>query len=650
MTRPTFDSGQEPVSLGMEEAPTGPENQDSRQDSLPGDIAGLLVQDGVITAEQLAYAKRVRTKLPAPRPVLQVLQDLRYVTREQLQNSLRAHRHGIRLGSLLVELGHLRERDLEALLEKQKERKGVKLGELVVESRLMDEGELLEVLSFQFGMMYIPAPALDIDLDLARKATLGWYDTYRCIPVEKREDQVVVAFSDPLDDRAFDAARKIFGDDLLAAISRPSAIKEAIVRLTSGMGPGPGVSASENQIVGAVNNLIAGAAREGASDIHLEPMRDLLRVRLRLDGVLVPFMEFPAAMISGITSRIKIMAKADIAEKRRHQDGRILFEFGNQTLDIRVSFYITLHGEKIVLRLLNNRSRLLDIQSVGMAPRMLQRFIEDALDAPSGVVIITGPTGSGKTTTLYSSINYLNDTNTSIITAEDPVEYVIDGISQCSINPKISVTYEETLRHIVRQDPDVIVIGEIRDLFSAETAIQAALTGHKVLTTFHTEDSIGGLLRLLNMNIEAFLISSTVVSVVAQRLLRRVCPLCADEARLSPYEVRRLGYEARDLDGVVLKVPRGCAECRYTGYKGRVAIFELLVLNETVKDALIARKTSYEIRRISTQTSGLVTLLEDGIVKAIKGETTFEEIIHRLPRLARPRPLAELKRLLGEIG
>jgi len=279
---------------------------------------------------------------------------------------------------------------------------------------------------------------------------------------------------------------------------------------------------------------------------------------------------------------------------------------------------------------------------------MLQRYLEDVLDTPSGVVIITGPTGSGKTTTLYGSLTYLNDPGTSIITAEDPVEYVIEGISQCSINPKINLNYEDTLKSIVRQDPDIIVIGEVRDKFSAETAIQAALTGHKVLTTFHTEDSIGGLLRLLNMDIEAFMISSTVVSVVAQRLLRRICPHCATDQVLTPHQMRRLGYESREIRPLALKFGRGCGSCGFLGYRGRVAVFELLVLNDMVKDALIAHRTSYEIRRISAESTGLVTLLEDGIQKALHGWTTFDEIIRELPRLSKPRPPEELDRLLGE--
>jgi type IV pilus assembly protein PilB len=282
-----------------------------------------------------------------------------------------------------------------------------------------------------------------------------------------------------------------------------------------------------------------------------------------------------------------------------------------------------------------------------MSPRVMERFLEEALDVPSGVILITGPTGSGKTTTLYGAVNYLNNDETCIVTAEDPVEYIVDGIAQCSINPQINVTFEETLRSMVRQDPDVLVLGEIRDRFSAEAAIQAALTGHKVLTTFHTEDTIGGLLRLMNMDIETFLISSTVVSVLAQRLLRRICPECREPYRPTPAELRRLGYSSAEIAGAEFATGRGCAHCHYSGYEGRVGVFELLVLNEDVKNALRSRTSSTEIRRASMQSSGLVTLLEDGIAKAASGQTTIAEVLRNLPRIEKPRPVAEIRRIQG---
>ncbi len=309
----------------------------------------------------------------------------------------------------------------------------------------------------------------------------------------------------------------------------------------------------ENTAIGLVDAIILDAIDGNVSDIHVEPQEDRVRVRFRRDGVLEIYKEYPLDLYNTIVSRLKIISSADITEKRRHQGGRILFDYPGGQLDLRASFYVTIYGEAVVMRLLNRQGTLIDIGALGMYPRMQKRFINDALNKPSGVLIITGPTGSGKTTTVYSCINFINNPNVSIITAEEPVEYVVPGISQCSIDPKINLTFDETLRHIVRQDPDIIVIGEIRDTYSAEVAVQAALTGHKVLTTFHTEDSIGGLIRLLNMDIEAFLISSTVVSVVAQRLLRKVCTECSDEYKPSQAELQLLGYTQKDITGAPLQ-------------------------------------------------------------------------------------------------
>jgi type IV pilus assembly protein PilB len=401
-------------------------------------------------------------------------------------------------------------------------------------------------------------------------------------------------------------------------------------------------------VVRTVDEVLEAAIEAEASDVHIEPVKDRVLIRFREDGVLVPRRDLPLDMAPAFTSRLKVLCKADIAERRRHQGGRLFFSSRGRQIDVRASFYVTVAGEKIVLRLLNRERPLLSLSEIGMFPIMLERFCEDALERPSGVILVTGPTGSGKTSTLYSCVHHINDPEIAIITAEDPVEYTIDGIAQCSLKPEIDLTFEESLRHIVRQDPDVIVIGEIRDQFSAETAIQAALTGHKVLTTFHTEDTIGGLLRLLNMNIEAFLISSTVISVVAQRLVRRVCEECAEPYQPTATDLRRIGYRGNDMDGAEMRVGRGCERCRQTGYRGRVAIFELLVLEEAIRDAIIAHSTSHEIRRISRENSSLVSLFEDGIVKAAKGLTTVREITRVLPRLDKPRPLPELRRLVGD--
>lgn len=613
-----------------------------------GMITKLLLKENIISDQQLAYAVRVRSKLTTPKTMIDTLLDLGYLSHDLLQSVLRNNRVSIRLGDFLVELGYLRDSDLKQALGIQSESKGRKrLGEILVDRSFIEERKLLEALSYQLGYPLIELTFVAIDRTLLSVIPLSACRDLEMVPVRREDSFVLLALSDPLDQKAHDCARKYLGDQARFVIASKESIRNTLNALERSVAQP--VLSDENSIIGMINTLLDKAIEEGASDIHIEPMKDRLRVRFRLDGVLHHHKDFPKDIAPQLSTRIKVMAQADIAEKRRHQGGRMLFKSHTHgiDLDLRVSIFITIYGEKIVMRLLNNKTSLLDIKDIGMAPRMLEHFIYEAVEVPSGVMIITGPTGSGKTCTLYSCINYLNDANTSIITAEDPVEIVIDGISQCSINSSIGVTFEETLRHIVRQDPDIIVLGEIRDNFSAETAIQAALTGHKVLTTFHTEDSIGGLIRLMNMEIEAFLISSTVVCVVAQRLLRRICPECAEPYLPTPHDLSRLNVNASDLVGAEFKIGRGCKACRFSGYRGRVGVFELLVMNEMVKNAILNRKSSYDIRKISIETSGMVTLLEDGLVKGARGEISLKEIISDLPRLGKPRSLSELRRILG---
>jgi len=611
------------------------------------DIPELLIKAGKLTREQLAYTKRIQSKLEAPRPVLELLKELKFVSEDQVKEVIKTIETPVPLGNLLVELGYIRKADLDVVLKIQAEtRPHRRLVEVIMERHLIDEHCLAEVLSLQLGCPYVEPDFAEIDPKLFHRVPSKWYENHSFIPVRLENGAPLVAFSDPMDKNDLMAARDIFGNNMVVAIACRSSIERAVKRVQNAkqrerISPG-----DENSIIALVNGIIVAAIERKASDIHIEPLKMHTRVRFRQDGVLIHYEDFPAHLMGAVTNRLKVMCDVDITEKRRHQGGRFSFEHGEIQLDLRVSFYVTVYGEKIVLRLLNRHGVLIHLEDLCMSPRMLERFKEYALYLPSGVILVTGPTGSGKTTTVYSCINHINDPHTSIITAEEPVEYVIDGISQCSINPRIQLTYEETLRHIVRQDPDVIVIGEIRDSFSAEIAVQAALTGHKVLTTFHTEDSIGGLIRLLNMNIEAFLISSTVVSVLAQRLLRRICPECGVAYRPTPLELQRLGYGYSDIQGANFQRGQGCSNCQYTGYRGRIGIFELLILNEGIRTAMIEHKTSQEIRRISIEATDLVTLMEDGLVKAASGTTSIQELLRCLPRLQKPRPLQALKRLL----
>jgi type IV pilus assembly protein PilB len=614
-------------------------------------IIRLLLEANKVTRAQVEHAARVQAKLTTFQPLLKILKDLKFASEQDVKEILRAASSPIRIGDLLVELGHISPDDLESACHLQKESSPQeKLGRILVKHNFIEEQAFIEVLSIQMGYPFIEPALNNIDRTLCDKVPKSLMASHGFVPIksDKNEDgSVRVAFADPLDQEALQAARRFLGTNVVPVIAQGRSIKKTL-ELLAEKKAGLALAVDNNTVVGTVNSIILAALKNSASDIHIEPMEDRLHVRFREDGVLNHFKDFPKEIIPAFTSRLKIMCQADITEKRRHQGGRILFEHDEGQLDLRVSFFVTIHGEKIVLRLLNRKQELYDLQSIGMAPRMLARFLEDAVYHPSGVVLVTGPTGSGKTSTVYSCIHALKSPQVSIITAEEPVEYVIEGIAQCSIDPKIDLTFEETLRHIVRQDPDVIVIGEIRDAYSAEVAVQAALTGHKVLSTFHTEDTIGGLIRLLNMDIAPFLVSSTVVSVLAQRLLRRVCPHCAVDAKPTPVQLQRLRSAAGDLAGAHFKKGRGCRMCKQTGYRGRIGVFELLVLDEPVRTAILAQKTSFEIRTISINHSGLITLLEDGLVKAANGVTTVEEILRCLPIFSPPRPLAELRRLAGE--
>jgi type IV pilus assembly protein PilB len=613
-----------------------------------GRIVSILLSEKMVTDEQVKYALRIHRKLSTPVPLIEILKDLNYISEDQIKETIRSHRLSMRIGDLLVELGHLTEHDLKSAFSIQEEQKVKrKLGEILVERSFIDERKLIEVLSIQMGFAYVDPQFLNIDKTLFAKAPIKWYDEHPQIPVRQEGDDVVVAMIDPLDKHEIDAAKQVFGEGIIPAIAAKHSILEAVKKSRRSMAGKTRNLVDPDSVVGIVDTIIMDAYREGASDVHIEPLQERLRIRFRLDGVLLQYKDFPKEMAPALTSRIKIMCGADIAEKRRHQDGRIVFEVSDVQLDLRVSIYVTLYGEKIVFRLLRQEATLLKAEETGIAPRLFQRFKEQALERPSGVILVTGPTGSGKTTTIYSFINYLNNPMTCIVTAEEPVEYVIDGIAQCSINPKLNVTFEESLRHIVRQDPDIIVLGEIRDKFTAEVAVEASLTGHKVLTTFHTEDSVGGIIRLVNMDIETYLVASTVTAVIGQRLLRRPCTACAVPDKPTVGTLRRLGYNPGDIQGSDFLKGRGCPKCRYTGYKGRTAVFEILMLDEYLRSAIINQKPPHEIRRTSIEECGLVTLLEDGIVKAAKGLTTLDEVLRSLPYVQPPRPIDELIRITG---
>lgn len=609
-------------------------------------ILSLLLTEGILTKEKADQVLRIKSKLPSGKTLCDILKDMKYITPQQLKDVLRANHLNLKIGEVLVEFGYLPAEKLDIALDIQQKSENKKLGQIIIEQNFLSETAFIDALSVQLGFTHINLSSENFDPDLIQSVPLKWCQANHFLPVYKKEGKTVVAFADPFDKKALDAAKKLLGDQFIIAISSPSQMEVYLERLVNNKNDlRPMID--ENTAMGIVNVILGDAIDAGASDIHLEPLKNRIHVRFRIDGILIFQKEISAEATAMVTARIKVLARADIAEKRRHQDGRMTFEHKGNQYDLRVSFYAGIFGEKVVLRILNRMDQIIPIEEIGMQPKMLKRYIQDVLNIPSGVLVITGPTGSGKTTTLYSSIEHINNPEISIITAEDPVEYTLEGITQCSINPAINLTYNETLRHIVRQDPDVIVIGEIRDNFSADVAVHAALSGHKVLTSFHTEDSIGGLVRLMNMDVEAFLISSTVVCVLSQRLLRKVCVHCKEPTRPLPNELKLLGYIPKDIAKYKLMKGKGCPACNYTGYKGRTAIFEMLVLNEPVREAILNHSSSFEIRKVSLETTDLVTLMEDALLKVSAGVTTLEELFRCVPRLIPPRPITEIKRLLG---
>ena len=633
-------------------APTAPASVFQPAESrvtAPPSLADLLVEEGVITSRQREIAlERQRASSP-PRKLTSVLIEERLTSDQRIRDAVRKHARRFRLGDLLVLLDLLTPEQLKECLTEQQHRPQVRIGQIALEKKFVGERQLLLTLSYQFGLPYIEPDVSLVDTEVLRRMSIAYLRRLEALPICTDGSTVTMVTGDP--------TRKDLSDELRAQLRVPVELavgpRELILRTLDELeqqrparAPRTAHEAPvESNVVTIVDHLLRRGIDQGASDIHVEPMANRIRIRFRVDGELVHGTDLPHSLGPQLTSRIKVLCKADLAERRRHQDGRMSFTHGDITVDMRVSIYVTIHGENIVIRILNKAAGLLPIEQLGMLPGLLQRYKEAVLDVPTGVVLFTGPTGSGKTTSLYSSINYCNEAGVKIITVEDPVEYVMDGIIQCTIDAAAGRDFPNTLREVVRQDPDVIVVGEIRDRATAAIAIEAALTGHKVFATFHTEDSIGSLVRLIDMNIEAFLICSTVVSSVAQRLARRLCPNCKEPSQPSAYEMRLLMLNPDEVARYTFYRGTGCEACHGSGYQGRVGLYEMLLLDGPIRDMVLSKRPAHEIRHHALQTLGLCTLQEDGIAKAVLGLTTLEEVIWHVPRSTEQRTLDEIARI-----
>jgi len=553
------------------------------------------------------------------------------------------------IGEILRETCGLSEETLKQALEIQEE-KGGRIGEILIRLKAVSEADLLQALSLQFDISFLPTlPSEGLAIEFTEQVPIQFLKKYKMVPIVTAE-KTILAVNDPLLFQPMDDLRLLLGLDGTEVVLAPhGAIISAInfaydMRDTSAEQVIEGLheedtdliiseiqetgdlldDTSDAPIIKLVNLMLSQAVKGRASDIHIEPAQTRLKIRYRVDGLLYDMLSPPKHIQSALTSRIKIMAKMNIAEKRLPQDGRIEVKIGDKNIDIRVSTIPTAFGERVVLRLLDKTSILLQVSDLGMPRERLKAF-DRLIHSPYGIVLVTGPTGSGKTTTLYAALSTINTTDVNIITIEDPIEYQLEGVGQIQVNPKIELTFANGLRSIVRQDPDVILVGEIRDLETAEIAIQSALTGHLVFSTLHTNDSASAVTRLIDMGIEPFLVTSSVMAILAQRLVRTLCPSCKEPYSPDEESLQNIGIVSEMISGKTIYRGVGCNSCLKTGYRGRTGIFEMMMLNDTVKNLILKTSDANAVKRTAVE-QGMVTLRQDGAAKVLAGITTIEEV------------------------
>ena len=540
------------------------------------------------------------------------------------------------LGQLLIQAGKIDEDQLQKALGIQKE-KDVYIGVIFRELGYLDERELNRYISQQLKIPYLPLGHYDVDKSVMDLIPERIIRSKKMLPLFRLNNTLNIAVTDPLDASPINAARDATGLKIEPVIVTESEIVNAI-DLYYGISGFVDVGSSgdevtdisdlfdETRIVELVDSIITQSQRYRCSDIHVEPRENDIRVRFRIDGRLQDFQALPRDIHTALVSRLKIMSNMDIAETRRPQDGRILFNSSSGRLDLRISTYPTLYGEKTVLRLLNISEALHSLRGLGFEERTENQF-NNILVGGEGIILVSGPTGSGKTTTLYSTLHKLEKPDVNIVTVEDPIEYDLENINQAQVNTKSGVTFASALRSILRQDPDIIMVGEVRDEETVELAIRAALTGHLVFSTVHTNDAASGFTRLLNWGVEPFLIASTVKGILAQRLVRRLCKECREPYSSTPEELKLAGLNPDEpLEGFK---GNGCLACRNTGYNGRIGIYEFLLVDIDISDLVLQEAPGYHIRELAMK-NGMITLLEDGVTKIKRGDTSLSEIYETL--------------------
>jgi general secretion pathway protein E len=555
-----------------------------------------------------------------------------------------------RLGDVLVEQGWLSPEALEEGLEAQAEN-GEKLGQILVQQKKITEQELLNALALQLDLEVMESiDDKELRFDLVEQLPIRYLKKHEIFPFQSEDGTLRIAVNDPLDLEVLDDLRILYGQneirpvlvparEILSAINRTyGQANDTAEQIMQDLGEEEDSQhlftelevggdlldeTSEAPIIKLVNHIFSQAVKSQASDIHIEPYQQHLQVRFRLDGVLHNVLSPPRRLHAAIVSRIKVMARLDIAEKRLPQDGRTEVKIGERLVDVRVSCLPTAFGERVVLRLLEKSGKLLSMEEIGLSAAALAEM-KRLLLLSHGIILVTGPTGSGKTTSLYAALSYINSPDKNILTIEDPIEYQLDGIGQMQVNPKINLNFASGLRSMVRQDPDVILVGEIRDRETAEIAIHAALTGHLVFSTLHTNDSASAVTRLIDMGIEPFLVSTAVQAIIAQRLVRLLCPHCKETYDPEEAQWAELG-SSREVAGPIFRAD-GCEKCLETGYRGRTGIYEFLQLSEAIKGLVLTTSDANQINK-AARAEGMLSLREDGINKVLEGKTTISEVL-----------------------
>jgi type IV pilus assembly protein PilB len=552
---------------------------------------------------------------------------------------------GTPLGSLLIEEGLLTEAQLDAAAVEQA-RTGKPLGRLLIEQGTISEAELVRTLARQVGLEFVDLNDRTIDGSVAAIVSESLARRYQAIPLGWEDGKLVVAMADPSNVFAVDDIRALAGAEVYTVVATASQIIETIERFFRVDGEVDEVMQAATDeadeetdlaniseiledapIVKFVNLLVNQAVGDRASDIHVEPNESDLRIRFRIDGVLHEVMRSPRSIQAGVISRLKVMADINIAERRIPQDGRISMKVSGRSIDLRVATLPTVYGEKVVMRILDKTQAVLKLEDLGFLAESHERF-EASYSKPYGTILVTGPTGSGKSTTLYATLNQLNTPDRNIITVEDPVEYRLAGINQVQIHPKAGLTFAGALRSILRADPDIVLVGEIRDKETAVIGIEAALTGHLVLSTLHTNDAASTPMRLVEMGVEPFLVTSALSCVVAQRLARKLCDKCKEQFQPTESELVEAGWPTEDLEAgewPTLHRAIGCGSCGRTGYRGRFGIHEVMALSEELKRLVIERRSSEDLQKVALM-QGMVSMRADGLRKAAKGMTSLEEI------------------------